>query len=90
MRWRNGLIGLAVCVMSLLLLWIEATCLNPQHRKQTLNTLIALNSATHYRSQSGLVLWPVFPVAGLSNDPIFEDVERQVAAKTRSFSVRLC
>jgi hypothetical protein len=62
MRWRNGLIASVECVMSLLLLWIEAGCLNPQHRKQTFNALIALNYAAHYRSQSGLVLRPEFVI----------------------------
>ena len=59
MRWRNGLIVFVECVMGLLLLNVEATCLNSQHRKQTLNAPISSNRATLYRSASGLVLWPV-------------------------------
>jgi hypothetical protein len=42
--------------MGLLLLRVEATCLNPQHRKQTVKSLIHLNCAAPYRSESGLVL----------------------------------
>jgi uncharacterized lipoprotein YmbA len=37
MRWRKGLMAGAVMVMMLLLLRIEAGCLNPQHRKQIYN-----------------------------------------------------
>ena len=39
---------------------IEATCLYPQHRKQTVTALIHSNRATPYRAESGLVLWPKF------------------------------
>jgi len=63
--------GLLVCVMGLLLLKVEATCLISQHRKQTVTAPRPSNRAATYHSESGLVLCCIVAVRWSSANVVF-------------------